>query len=68
MCWKYEDKYKECFDITWLGIIAGEPDGIKEKLEEAGVKFNHELKCNREFFNLLSKWHEEGSIEPEERE
>ena len=37
MCWKYEDKYKECFDITWLGIIAGEPDGIKEKLEEAGV-------------------------------
>jgi hypothetical protein len=63
MCWKYEEKYGECFDHVW-DFLGWQIPTIRELLETFGIKFKDSDKCKEDFFDLLSKWHEEGLIEP----
>ena len=63
MCWKYENKYYDCFDHV-MENLDGEGNKIKEILQDYGIKFNNFDKCKEQFFKLLSKWHETGLIEP----
>ncbi|KKK51883.1 hypothetical protein LCGC14_3110530, partial [marine sediment metagenome] len=61
-CWKYEEKYESCFDHLFLDFGHITIDKLLE--EEYGVKFNDKEKFETEFFNFLSKMHEEKVIEP----
>ena len=64
MCWEYEKEYEKCFDHVWQMYVH---DGVVDILEWAGVKFNNKDKCKKEFFELLSSWHEKRLIDPEEK-
>ena len=70
MCWKYEDEYPSCFD--WMYIVTDEY-GVSEMTSQItfqqflgnwDIKVDNIDELIKEFWELLSKWHEEGKIKP----
>lgn len=72
MCWQHEDRYgNKCFDFVWndFGVCSWTDSSIVKILENVDVKFtshSHERECEKEFFQLLSRWHNLGWISPPE--
>ena len=69
MCWEHEELYHDiCFDFLWNDHGILDDTCIVKLLEEMGIEFKDhktEQKCRTEFFELLSKWHDNGYIKPE---
>ena len=67
MCWEKEDEYGNyCFDFLWndFGACSWTDCSIVKALKNIGVKIINNDKCEEEFMELLSKWHEKGLIKP----
>ena len=68
MCWEHEDEYDEvCFDFLWNDCGIFENESIVCNMNSFQIEFiNHkaEMMCRTDFFNLLTKWHNEGLISP----
>lgn len=68
MCWEYEDLYGNlCFDFFWNDYELFDGDCLINLLEGFNIHFkNHksEMICKKEFFDLLSRWHNVGFISP----
>ena len=70
MCWEHENEYSEvCFDFLWEDYGLFDDECIVNLLKGMDIYFkDHEtsMKAKWEFFDLLTKWHDEGLIKPSE--
>ncbi len=39
MCWKYEDKYDQCFDLIFKDVFWQDKDGLDELLRVIVIKY-----------------------------
>lgn len=60
MCWTYENKYERCFDYLFFD---GE-DSLIFLLDEYGVEIVDKKRFEIEFFEMLDRFHENGTIRP----